>query len=73
MPSNAVFTDTNTKVTSAANHYAPSADDDAQLIAAISGSAGSYAKDTEYTVLTGFKLQRDAKDTSPAPPTPRRR
>lgn len=61
VPSNAVFTDTDTKVTSAGNHYAPSADDDAQLTAAISGSAGSYAKDTEYTVLTGFKLQRDAK------------
>jgi hypothetical protein len=31
------------------------------LTAAISGTAGSYAKDTEYTVLTGVKAQRDAK------------
>lgn len=61
VPSNAVFTDTDTKVTSAANHYAPSADANEELTAAISGTAGSYAKDTEYTVLTGVKAQRDAK------------
>lgn len=61
VPSNAVFTDTDTKVTSAANHYAPSADNNAELTATIDGTAGSYAKDTEYTVLTGVKAQRDAK------------
>ena len=61
VPSNAVFTDTNTKVTSAANHYTPSADNNSELTATIDGTAGTYAKDTEYTVLTGVKAQRDAK------------
>lgn len=55
------LTDTNTKVTSAANHYAPTADASSELTATISGTAGAYAKDTEYTVLTGVKAQRDAK------------
>lgn len=53
--------DTDTKVTSAANHYTPSADNNAELTASLSGTAGAYAKDTEYTVLTGVKAQRDAK------------
>lgn len=53
--------DTDTKVTSAANHYTPSADSNAQLTATLSGTAGAYAKNTEYTVLTGVKAQRDAK------------
>ena len=52
---------TDTKVTSAANHYAPSADSNSELTAAISGTAGSYALNTEYTLLTGVKAQRDAK------------
>lgn len=52
---------TDTKVTSAANHYAPSADSNSELTAAISGTAGTYALNTEYTVLTGVKAQRDAK------------
>lgn len=59
VPSNAVFTDT--KVTSADNHYSPTAASGAELTAAISGTAGAYAKDTEYTVVTGIKAQRDAK------------
>ena len=55
------LTDTNTKVTSADNHYTPSANSSSELTASLSGTAGSYAKDTEYTVLTGVKAQRDAK------------
>lgn len=50
-----------TKVTSVGNHYAPSADNSAELTASISGTAGTYAKDTTYTVITGIKAQRDAK------------
>lgn len=53
--------DNDTKVTSAANHYTPTANSGAELTAALSGTAGAYAKDTEYTVLTGVKAQRDAK------------
>lgn len=58
---NYIDSNDNTKVTSVANHYAPAADDAAELTAAVSGTAGSYAKDTTYTVLTGVKAQRDAK------------
>jgi hypothetical protein len=54
-------TNTDTKVTSVGNHYTPAADANAQLTASISGTAGAYAKDTEFTVLTGVKAQRDAK------------
>ena len=46
---------------SVANHYAPTANSGAELTAKISGTAGAYTKDTEYTVLTGVKAQRDAK------------
>lgn len=52
---------TDTKVTSVDNHYSPTANSGAELTAALSGTAGAYAKDTEYTVLTGVKAQRDAK------------
>ncbi len=52
---------TDTKVTSVDNHYIPSANSGSELTASLSGTAGSYAKDTEYTVLTGVKAQRDAK------------
>ena len=52
---------TDTKVTSVGNHYTPAADANAELTASLSGTAGSYAKDTEYTVVTGIKAQRDAK------------
>lgn len=58
MPSNP---NTDTKVTSATNHYTPSADSNSELTASIDGTAGSYALNTEYTVLTGVKAQRDAK------------
>ena len=54
-------TDTDTKVTSVGNHYAPAADASAELTASLSGTAGAYAINTEYTVLTGIKAQRDAK------------
>ena len=59
VPANAVFTDQS--VTAVDNHYTPTADSNAQLTATISGTAGSYALNTEYTVLTGVKAQRDAK------------
>ena len=52
---------TDTKVTSVNNHYSPTADSGSELTATLSGTAGAYAKDTEYTVLTGVKAQRDAK------------
>lgn len=52
---------TDTKVTSVDNHYSPTANSEAELTAALSGTASAYAKDTEYTVLTGVKAQRDAK------------
>ena len=54
-------TNTDTKVTSVDNHYPPTADSGAELTATLSGTAGAYAKDKEYTVLTGVKAQRDAK------------
>ena len=52
---------TDTKVTSVDNHYTPTANAGAELTATLSGTAGAYAKDKEYTVLTGVKAQRDAK------------
>lgn len=53
--------DNDTKVTSAANHYTPTAASESELTATISGTASAYVKDKEYTVLTGVKAQRDAK------------
>ena len=53
--------DADTKVTSVDNHYTPTAASGSELTATLSGTAGAYAKDTEYTVLTGVKAQRDAK------------
>ena len=57
----AIDTNTDTKVTSVDNHYTPTAASGSELTAKISGTASAYAKDTEYTVLTGVKAQRDAK------------
>lgn len=51
-------TNTDTKVTSAANHYAPVADSSAELTATTSGTATVA---DGGSVITGFKLQRDAK------------
>jgi len=59
VPANAVFTDTS--VTAVGNHYTPTANSNSELTASLSGTAGSYAINTEYTVLTGVKAQRDAK------------
>ena len=57
----ATDTNTDTKVTSVDNHYTPTAASGSELTAKISGTAGAYEKDAEYTVLTGVKAQRDAK------------
>lgn len=55
VPSDAVFTDT--KVTSAGNHYTPSADTSAELSAAASGATAAWSID----VVKAVQLQRDAK------------
>lgn len=55
------YKDTDTKVTSAANHYAPAEDTDAELQAELDGSVTAYALNAEREVVTGIKLQRDAK------------
>ena len=43
------------------SHKDPVAANDSELTASIDGTAGTYAIDTEYTLLTGVKAQRDAK------------
>ena len=55
VPSDAVFTDT--KVTSAVNHYTPAADASSELIAAASGATAEWSID----VVKAVKLQRDEK------------
>ena len=57
VPSNAVFTDTDTKVTSVSNHYAPAEDSNANLTASASGSTAAWSID----VVKGITLKRDAK------------
>lgn len=52
---------TDTKVTTVGNHYTPSAETNSELTASLSGNAGAYTINTEYTVLTGVKAQRDSK------------
>lgn len=59
VPSNAVFTDTDTKVTSAANHYAPSAKSSAAL--SVDASSTTSATWASTSLVTGVNLQRDAK------------
>ena len=59
VPSNAIFTDTDTKVTSAANHYAPSADSSAAL--SVDASSTTAATWNSTSLVTGVNLQRDAK------------
>lgn len=59
VPSNAVFTDTNTKVTSAANHYTPSTDNSAAL--SVDASSTTSATWASTSLVTGVNLQRDAK------------
>lgn len=58
---NSTDNNTDTKVTSVDNHYTPSANANSELTASLSGTAGTFATNTEYTVLTGVKAQRDAK------------
>ena len=53
-------TNTNTKVTSVGNHYTPRADTNSALTSSTS-STGTYALNTEYNVVTGITLSRDAK------------
>lgn len=55
VPSDAVFTDT--KVTSASNHYAPAEDSTVQLDADASGATAAWSLD----VVTGVTIKRDAK------------
>ena len=58
VPSNAVFTDTNTKVTSVDNHYTPTADSTVALSADASGATSS-ASWGNTNLVTGVNLQRD--------------
>ena len=55
VPAGAVFTDT--KVTSVANHYTPSADSNASLSASASGATAAW----DIDVVKGVTLSRDAK------------
>lgn len=57
VPSDALFTDTDTKVTSVGNHYAPSADSSAALSASASGASAAWSID----VVKAVQIQRDAK------------
>lgn len=57
VPSNAVFTDTNTAVTAVGNHYAPTADSNSALTASASGATAAWSID----VVKGVTLSRDAK------------
>lgn len=59
VPSDAVFTDTDTKVTSAANHYAPSEDTSSQLDADASSNTAATWNST--SLVTGVTIKRDAK------------
>lgn len=59
VPSNAVFTDTDTKVTSAANHYTPAEDTSSQLDADASSTTAATWNST--SLVTGVTVKRDAK------------
>lgn len=58
VPSNAVFTDTDTKVTAVGNHYTPTADSTVALSADASGATSS-ASWGSTNLVTGVNLQRD--------------
>lgn len=60
VPSDAVFTDTDTKVTSVGNHYTPTADSNSAL-SVDAKSATSTASWGTTNLVTGVNLQRDAK------------
>lgn len=53
------WTDTNTKVTSAANHYTPAADTNSAL--SVDASSTTAATWNSTSLVTGVNLQRDAK------------
>lgn len=53
------YTDTDTKVSSAANHYAPAADDGAKI--SVDASSTTNASWGSTSLITGIDLQRDAK------------
>ena len=57
VPSNAKFTDTNTKVTSAANHYAPATVSGKEKSASASGGTAAW----EIDVVQGVTLDTDGK------------
>ncbi len=59
VPANAVFTDTDTKVTSVGNHYAPTEDANAKLSADASSSTAATWNST--SLVTGVDIKRDAK------------
>ena len=73
---NIPWTDTNTKVTSVGNHYAPTADANAEL--SVDASGGNSAVWDTTNMVTGVNLQRDAKghvvgvtvDSIKMPPNP---
>lgn len=57
VPSGALFTDTNTKVTSSANHYLPTTDSGGNISASASGATAAWSID----VVKGVTLQTDGK------------
>ena len=59
VPSDAVFTDTDTKVTSSANHYTPAEDTSSQLDADASSTTAATWNST--SLVTGVTVKRDAK------------
>lgn len=59
VPSDAKFTDTDTKVTSVDNHYTPSANTNSQL--SVDASSTTAATWNSTSLVTGVNLQRDAK------------
>lgn len=59
VPSDAKFTDTDTKVTSVGNHYTPTADTAAAL--SVDASSTTAATWNSTSLVTGVNLQRDAK------------
>ena len=59
VPSDAKFTDTDTKVTSVNNHYTPSANTNSQL--SVDASSTTAATWNSTSLVTGVNLQRDAK------------
>lgn len=59
VPENAVFTDTDTKVTSAANHYTPSKDNNSTL--SIDANSTTTATWNSTSLVTGVNIERDTK------------